>query len=114
MSESKRKPPSVESLESRTLMSAAPRVMTYLADYRIGDGGNRAFSENADGSIAHDGLDWKGLTQVNYFALLPDATPAYDKVRPASTPQQGTTSDGGLQPATDSGYELPPDAHAVG
>ncbi|HET6249753.1 MAG TPA: SdrD B-like domain-containing protein [Tepidisphaeraceae bacterium] len=90
----------LESLESRTLMSATPLVMGYLVDYKIG-GGNTGFAENGSGAITTDNLNWKALKQVNYFSLEPDVSPAYPG---GSTTSQGTSSDGHLQAATSSGY----------
>jgi GH18 family chitinase len=104
MSRSKRKLAALELLESRTLLSTTPLVMGYLADYRIADKSNVVFSENSDGTLAHDNLNWKTLKEVNYFALLPNATPAFNKSSPSSTPEMNATSNGGLQSTTDSGF----------
>ncbi|HWE02028.1 MAG TPA: carboxypeptidase regulatory-like domain-containing protein [Tepidisphaeraceae bacterium] len=93
----------MEVLESRTLMSAAPKVMGYLVDYQIG-GGSTGFNENSGGAITNDNLDWKDLKQVNYFSLEPEATPAYNSANPVTT-SQGTTSNGSLQAKTSSGYD---------
>ena len=63
----------VEPLESRMLLSASTQVMGFLPDYEIAGGCAANFSEKSqtDGTVVHDGLNWSGLTQVDYFALLP-------------------------------------------
>ena len=76
----------LETLESRKLLSSSPLVMGYLVDYKISTTTNTEFSENSSGSIAHDNLNWNVLKEVNYFALLPN-------------------SNGTLKSTTDSGFD---------
>lgn len=51
---------SIESLESRTFLSATPQVVGYLPDYRYD-------------STLMSNLDWSTLSQVNYFSVRPNS-----------------------------------------
>ena len=63
MSRKQSNKPTIDTLESRTMFSAAPTVVGYLPDYEA----NTAMVKQ---------IDWTSITQLNYFSVVPGSNGA--------------------------------------